>query len=103
MARTGFGRKNSTPIANGVASSSQTRHAEPARPAVAVAPAAAANTPAATSSNATKPSLDLVRQKAFELYQARAKSGRPGDSTTDWLEAERLVKTESARSPHLSR
>lgn len=98
MARTGFGRR-STPIANGVAGSTHTQSAEPARPAPVVP-----STPAAASQvSAAKPGLDLVRQRAFELYQARAKAGRPGDSTTDWIEAERQLKTESARSPHLSR
>jgi len=89
MARTGFGRKSGTAISNGVASSTQVRSPEPARPAAGVsgAPAAAAQVGAA------KPSMDQLRLKAYEVYLARTKAGRPGDPTTDWLEAERQLKS----------
>lgn len=50
-----------------------------------------------TASNDHKPTVDQVRARAFELYQARAKTGRPGDSTMDWLEAERQLRSGSAR------
>lgn len=39
-----------------------------------------------TSSNLT----DMIRKKAYELYQKRG--CKPGHSMDDWLEAERIVK-----------
>lgn len=33
---------------------------------------------------------DMIRKKAYELYEKRGK--RPGHAMEDWLEAERIVK-----------
>ena len=84
MARTGFGRKDGNGSATGVADLKAAPSAKPHTPAAVVQ---------APVLREVKPSLEQVRQKAFELYQARAKAGKPGDSTTDWLEAERQLKT----------
>ena len=35
----------------------------------------------------------LVRKKAYELYEKRGK--KPGNSLSDWLEAERIVRQKS--------
>jgi hypothetical protein len=36
---------------------------------------------------------ELIRKKAYELYEKRGK--KPGNSLSDWLEAERIVKQKS--------
>jgi len=45
---------------------------------------------------AAKPDLkafqEEVRQKAEEAYKKRTAANKPGDSTSDWLEAEKQVK-----------
>jgi len=33
---------------------------------------------------------DMIRKKAYELYEKRGR--KPGNSLSDWLEAERIVK-----------
>lgn len=85
MARTSNDRKHT----NG----SSTTLTPPRPVAVATAPKAA-HPPAVRE---TGPSVEQVRVRAYELYQARAKSGRPGNSADDWLEAERQLRSGSAR------
>ena len=36
--------------------------------------------------------LGEVQQKAFEIYQDRMKSGKPGDGLSDWLLAETEIR-----------
>lgn len=36
---------------------------------------------------------DMVRKKAYELYEKRGR--KPGHSMDDWLEAERIVKSKA--------
>jgi hypothetical protein len=36
---------------------------------------------------------ELIRKKAYELYEKRGK--RPGKALNDWLEAERIVRQKS--------
>lgn len=36
-----------------------------------------------------KPNRDLIRRRAFEIYQERIARGIRGDAQTDWLQAER--------------
>lgn len=89
MARTGFGRKHTNGTATGTMDG---------KPVTTTARQAAATTPSVER----KPSVDQLRLKAYEVYQARTRAGRPGDSTTDWLEAEKqlsLGQSHSAR-PH---
>jgi Protein of unknown function (DUF2934) len=42
----------------------------------------------------TEPTLEKVRQRAYELYLFRG--DRPGDALDDWLEAERELRAKSA-------
>ncbi len=44
-----------------------------------------------------KPNPDQVRQRAYELYQARSLAGRQGDPAVDWLEAEHQLRGGSGR------
>ena len=80
MARAGFGRKTS----NGTGSIAGGTQAAIAAPMRVPAPTATARE--------VKPSIEQVRSRAYELYQQRSRAGRPGDSTTDWLEAERQLR-----------
>ena len=66
---------------------------------VATANPAGAGTPAAASppKREVKPNLDQVRQKAYDLYQARTRAGKPGDPGADWDQAERELRSHSAR------
>lgn len=88
MARTGFGRKNN----NGNSVSGMQAAGTLTPPRVAVA---GPESPI----REMKPTAEDIRKKAYELYQARAKAGRPGDSTTDWLEAERQLRTSAGPAP----
>lgn len=36
--------------------------------------------------------FDLIKQRAYEMYRRRG--NKPGDSTSDWLNAEKQVKKE---------
>ena len=38
---------------------------------------------------------ELIKQKAYEIYLKR--SGKPGDHVSDWLVAEKLVRSEIKR------
>lgn len=88
MARTGFGRKHTNGTATGTADGKQV--------------AAPARSGATTTDVERKPSVDQLRLKAYEVYQARTRAGRPGDSTTDWLEAEKQLNSGQSHSarPH---
>ncbi len=50
----------------------------------------------AKKASATAPALeDFLREvesKAYELFLERTRTAAPGDSLTDWLQAEELVK-----------
>jgi hypothetical protein len=89
MARTGFGRKHTNGTATGTMDGKQV---------TTTARQAAATTPSVER----KPSVDQLRLKAYEVYQARTRAGRPGDSTTDWLEAEKQLSSGQSHSarPH---
>ena len=41
---------------------------------------------------AREPSPDLIRRRAFEIFQARADG--PGDPVSDWMQAERELRAE---------
>lgn len=43
-----------------------------------------------TSLKASSNATDMIRKKAYELYEKRGK--KPGHSLDDWLEAERIVR-----------
>ncbi|MBS0196492.1 MAG: DUF2934 domain-containing protein [Planctomycetes bacterium] len=34
----------------------------------------------------------LIAERAYQIFECRTLSGRPGDSTSDWLQAERELK-----------
>lgn len=51
---------------------------------------AAATLPAAPKAT-SKPSADTVARAAYLNYRKRVEQGLPGDSHTDWLEAERQL------------
>jgi hypothetical protein len=36
---------------------------------------------------------DQIRARAYDIYQRRMRSGEPGDALTDWLQAERELRT----------
>ncbi len=36
---------------------------------------------------------EKIKARAFEIYQARARLGKPGDPTSDWLAAERELQS----------
>ncbi len=36
--------------------------------------------------------LELARQEAYLVFENRSKKGLPGDSTSDWVEAEKNLK-----------
>ncbi len=57
-------------------------------PAPAARPAPA-TTVAARSPVTDRPRPERVRRRAYELYEERMRDGRPGDATSDWLQAER--------------
>lgn len=44
---------------------------------------------ASTASTSSPVTPDRIRGRAYEIYQARNDGGRPGDATSDWLQAER--------------
>lgn len=49
--------------------------------------------PAPVQANAaarpTRPTSEQIRVRAFEIYQARCRTGKPGDAMSDWAQAER--------------
>jgi hypothetical protein len=46
-----------------------------------------------SSASSGKDINELIRKKAYELYEKRGK--KPGNSMNDWLEAERIVRQRS--------
>ena len=60
-----------------------------AKKAVAKKAAAPAAKKAPAKKAVAKPSLDAVARAAYLNYRRRVEQGLPGDSRTDWLEAER--------------
>ena len=62
-----------------------------AKKAAAKAPAKKAAKAAAKP--AAKPSPDAIAQAAYLIYRRRVDLGLPGDSHSDWLEAERSFGT----------
>jgi hypothetical protein len=57
-----------------------------------------ARTPAAVDPKAA-PSEEAIRQRAFQLFQAR--NGGPGDATSDWIQAELELKAPGKRAASL--
>jgi len=49
--------------------------------------------PGERASSSTQNLEERTRAKAYEIYQARCSAGRPGDASTDWLDAERELRT----------
>jgi hypothetical protein len=47
-----------------------------------------------TETDRNRPSEEAIRVRAFEKFRAR--NGGPGDPVTDWVEAEREIREESA-------
>ena len=45
-------------------------------------------------------SQERIRQRAFEIYQAR--KGMPGDPAADWLQAERELSGKDAVQPSIA-
>lgn len=45
--------------------------------------------PALTARPPVTPTVDAIRDRAWEIYQARVQSGLGGDDRSDWLQAER--------------
>ncbi len=46
--------------------------------------------PAPVQANAAaRPTSEQIRVRAFEIYQARCRAGKPGDAVSDWAQAER--------------
>ena len=42
-----------------------------------------------TTANQKKISLEVIRNRAHEIYLKRIKKGTPGDADSDWLQAEK--------------
>ena len=61
----------------------------PSRPTSIATPGAAKPKPSTPSvdAGASRPSIDRIRTRAYEISQAR--NGGPGNATSDWLQAER--------------
>lgn len=56
----------------------------------AVAPRSGPGAPMANGASAeSKPTVESIRKRAYELYLARAAKGQPGNAATDWTQAER--------------
>jgi hypothetical protein len=53
------------------------------------ASATAAHAPAIQAGVEIKPNAEAVRRRAYELYLDRARTGKPGDETADWVQAEK--------------
>jgi hypothetical protein len=50
-----------------------------------------ASKPAAGTSGSAQPSPDAIARAAYLNYRRRVEQGLPGDSSSDWLEAERQL------------
>jgi hypothetical protein len=46
-----------------------------------------------TGSSKSQDAAEMIRKKAYELYEKRGK--KPGHAMDDWLEAERIVRQKS--------
>jgi len=71
--------------------------AKPAVKATRKAPEAVAVAEAATVTTVTAPAeipTEIIALRAYYISEARQAAGLPGDSTTDWLEAERQIRAE---------
>lgn len=62
-----------------------------AKKAVAKKTVTPAKKPAGKKVSTPKPSLDMIARAAYLNYRRRVEQGLPGDSQTDWLEAERQM------------
>src|SRR6185503_16981395 len=40
---------------------------------------------------------EQISRKAYQIYEARQRSGEQGDHQTDWLRAERMIREEQSR------
>jgi hypothetical protein len=45
----------------------------------------------------TKSLNELIAERAYEVYQRRERSGAPGDSHSDWVQAEKEVTEEQKK------
>ena len=43
----------------------------------------------AEASDVNAPTADAIRERAYQVYLSRTKSGVQGDALSDWIEAER--------------
>ncbi len=57
--------------------------------------AAAKKSPVAKTAKAKKPAItnEDIEKKAQEIYEARIASGGPGNQESDWLNAEKALKS----------
>lgn len=54
------------------------------------------NTPRRRPSTSKPDSEQQVRERAYQIYLARAKEHVPGDPVSDWLRAERELQSRAA-------
>lgn len=48
--------------------------------------------PPVQAGSRSTPTADLIRARAYQIYQARNGEGRAGDAASDWLQAEREIQ-----------
>jgi hypothetical protein len=76
-----------------MARTSTPRKTAKAAPAVGmnaeIKPAPVQASAAARPTRTTSPTTEQIRVRAFEIYQARCRTGKPGDAASDWAQAER--------------
>jgi hypothetical protein len=63
----------------------------------AVTKAAKSPAPKAAKKAAPKITTDMIAREAYLNYRRRVEQGLPGDSHTDWLEAERQLSKSGGR------
>jgi len=51
----------------------------------------ASTTESSKQTSQTQPTLEQIRQRAYEIYVSR--NGAPGDEVQDWLQAERELSS----------
>lgn len=75
----------------------EARKTATAKPAAKATPKPAAAKPKKTIAPEPAISLDDISLRAYFISERRQAMGWPGDSTSDWIEAERQLKAEAAR------
>ena len=97
MARrtTATGAQGATTRTDGAAKTPRTRRATTPNPA-AEPQSAPAQSPAATTERSApprrEPTVEQIRQRAYEIFLARGSHG--GSAESDWLQAERELRAE---------